>query len=276
MKKLTVTSIAFFNLFAINTAIAYEVATEFSADAVQKAPARAEYKARMYVSKNAVRTDSMINTTPVTEIINTAKHTRVLIVPKEKVYLQQPYQDSRTGSTNDKSAKKPCTGLPDTTCKLLGKEKVNNRQTEKWEFVINRNGQIFRSLHWIDVKRKMPVREFFPDGTVTELILKGTEKMNGRQTEKWSMQTTRADGQQLSSLQWYDPELKISIREEMPGGFVRELRNIKTAKQDKKLFAIPAGYKKVQQLPVYLLPPPPATQMVNPAGPKPANRPMGQ
>jgi len=230
---------------------AYEVAIEFSADAVQTTPGRPEYHARMYVSKNAVRTDSILNNTPVIEIVNSKNKTRSLLVPKEKIYIQQKSNELTTEIKS--SPEKPCEGLPDTTCRLLSKEKVNNRQTEKWEFVVKRNGQDYRSLHWIDVERHMPIREFFPDGTVTELLLKGKEKINGRKTEKWVMEVTRADGHKMLSTQWYDPELKISIREEMQGGFIRELRNIKMGKQGKKIFSIPDGYKKIEQLPGYLM-----------------------
>ena len=33
----------------------------------------------------------------------------------------------------------------------------------------------------------------------------------------------------------------------MPGGYIREIRNIKTGAQAKELFTIPAGYKKMSQ-----------------------------
>lgn len=255
MQSLYFSMVVLVGLLVANLAQAYEVAVEFSADAVQMVPARPEYHARMYVSKHSVRTDSVLNNTPVVEIVNYKKQTRSLLVTKEKVYVQQKSNKPMTAiSSGISRSKKPCTGLPETTCKMLDKEKINNRQTEKWEFVVKRNGQDYRSLHWIDVERKMPVREFFPDGTVTELVLQGKEKMNGRSTEKWIMRVIRADGHKMSSTQWYDPELKISIREEMQGGFIRELRDIKTGKQDKKLFEIPVGYKKVEQLPEYLMP----------------------
>jgi len=261
MTRFGYTAVALFSLIFANVTLAYDVKVEFSADAVQQVPSRPEYHARMYVSKDAVRTDSVLNSIPVIEIVDSKNQTRTLLVPKEKVYMQQKRDKPTAATVTDKPAsKKPCIDLPETTCKMLGKEKVNNRQTEKWEFIVKRNGQDFRSLHWIDVERRMPVREFFPDGTVTELVLNGTEKMNGRKTEKWVMQMTRSDGQQMVSTQWYDPELKISIREEMQGGFIRELRDIKTGKQDRKLFKVPTGYKKVEQLPGYLMPPQPAVR----------------
>lgn len=245
-------------LLLAGISLAFEVAVEFSAKATQTIPTRPQYEAQMYVSKDAVRTDSVINKVPVIEIVDSKARTRSLLVPKEKIYIQQKADKKVTaGFSSTSKSKNPCQGMADTTCKKLGKEKINDRQTEKWEFIVKRNGQSYRSLHWIDVKRRMPIREFFPDGTVTELAYQGKEKMNGRQTEKWIMNMTRTDGHTMQSTQWYDPELKMSIREEMQGGFIRELTDIKTGKQNKKLFNIPAGYKKVEQLPAYLMPQPP-------------------
>ena len=53
----------------------------------------------------------------------------------------------------------------------------------------------------------------------------------------------------MQSIQWYDKQLKMVIREELPGGYVRELRNIKLAKQPKELFSIPAGYQRRDEPP---------------------------
>jgi hypothetical protein len=217
----------------------------------------------MYVSKDAVRTESTINGIAVVEIMNSKQQTRVLLVAKKKIYLQQQRKvDANNATASKQKTENPCAGLPDTTCKKLGNETINNRKTEKWEFTLVRNGQSYRSLHWIDVKHRMPIREFFPDGTVMELTMQGTETIHGRKTEKWAMQMTRTDAEKMTSTQWYDPELKIAIREELQGGFIRELRDIKVGKQDKKLFEIPAGYTRVEKLPPYLMPQQP------PAGPR--------
>ncbi len=240
---------------------AFDVSVEFRAEAIQRVPGRPDYKANMYVSKHAVRTESTLNNTPVIEITNAKAMTRLMLIPGEKIYLMQKANPQQAGWGSGKTDhKQPCKNLPDTTCKMVGKETINNRQTEKWEFLSTRNGQSYRSLHWIDTERRMPIREFLPDGTVTELMMNGKEKTNGRQTEKWTMQITRADGQQMTSYQWYDPELKIAIREEMQGGFVRELTKIKVGKQDAKLFEVPGGYKQVEQLPAYLMPQAPMGQ----------------
>jgi hypothetical protein len=46
----------------------------------------------------------------------------------------------------------------------------------------------------------------------------------------------------MVSHQWYDPEINMNIREEMAGGYTRDIVNIKVGPQPKDLFGIPAGY----------------------------------
>jgi hypothetical protein len=55
----------------------------------------------------------------------------------------------------------------------------------------------------------------------------------------------QSGGEAMESFQWYDPQLKIAIREELPGGAYRELRNIQIGKQSASLFQIPADYRKI-------------------------------
>ena len=57
---------------------------------------------------------------------------------------------------------------------------------------------------------------------------------------------TDAEGKQSTSKQWYDPELRIITREELPGGFYRELKSIAVAPQPPALFSVPADYKRVE------------------------------
>ena len=126
----------------------------------------------------------------------------------------------------------------------MGKDKVNGRDAVKWEMTVKRNGRSFKSLHWLDTKYHMPLREQLHDGTVSTMTMLGKEKINGRNAEKWEFSAARPNGQKIISQQWYDPKLKMVIREALQGGYVRELKNIKVTKQAKKLFKVPSDYKK--------------------------------
>ena len=72
----------------------------------------------------------------------------------------------------------------------------------------------------------------------------GNEPINGRQTEKWEIVDSRGE-QRVRSLLWVDRELGANIREEIPGGFVRELRDIRVGAQPAHVFQVPADYRRV-------------------------------
>jgi hypothetical protein len=229
---------------------ALELDREFSARAIQKMPDRPTLEVQMYVSTDAVRTESVLNGEPIVELVFPKEETHVLLMPQRHAYVKQQAEQVPSALAKlEVEDAKPCTGMPDTQCRMLGIEEISGRKAEKWEFIVNRNGQTQRSLHWIDVERRMPLREFLSDGTATELHFLKMDSVNGRKTEKWKMTINRADGQKASSLQWYDPQLKIAIREELPGGYVRELTDIQIGPQPKRLFVIPDDYQRLQQPP---------------------------
>jgi hypothetical protein len=55
------------------------------------------------------------------------------------------------------------------SCTKLATEKVGNRQADKWELAISRNGKNIKSLVWIDPKLGMPIREEVPGVGAMEL-----------------------------------------------------------------------------------------------------------
>ncbi len=237
---------------ASGTQVAADAALEFSATAIQKAPEKPDYRSQMYIGKDSVRTDSILNNVDVIEIVRTKDNVRLFLVPEHKVYMEVKTNHPDPPAVEVTETTKPCDGLENTSCLLLGLETIFGRSAEKWEFTVLADDQKFRSLHWIDVERRMIVREFLPNGTISELIPQGNETINGRQSEKWLWQVSGAEGPIRTSLQWYDPELKITTREEIEGGYVRELRMIKIEKQPASLFKIPKDFNKVNDLQQYL------------------------
>lgn len=240
--KLIVTSILLlFCSFSVN---ALELNIEFSADAVQISPGRPPLVSKMYVSKSAVRTEMLQNGSRVTDISYFKKGKRILLYPDHKTYMEQtglPIPSAKSG----KSIKSPCDGVPNVKCKKLEKETLNKIKVQKWQVERNVNGKTFKSLHWIDNKRHLAVKDVFSDGGVSELKMLGKDKLNGRNVERWESRYTHPSGQNQLSRQWYDTQLKMVIKEERPGGFLRELKNIKVKKQDRKLFRLPDNYRKL-------------------------------
>ena len=229
--------------FMALTASAFDIKKEFSAEAVQSTPGQPPVIAKMFVSKNAVRTETAIGNNTIIEIVFPKDQRRILLNQHAKTYVDQKLP----AKVNDRLSRKdtsPCHGLANARCKKLGQEKIDGRNSIKWEMTVSRNGQYLKSLHWIDSKRQIPLREQFSGGTVSTMSFVGKEKINGRNTEKWKFYSVRPNGRSIESQQWYDLALKMVIRETLAGGYMRELRNIKVAKQNKALFEIPADYKQ--------------------------------
>jgi len=240
--KITVTSILL--LLVSLSSSAFELNVEFSADAVQVSPGQPPLTSKMYVSKFAVRTEMNQHGNRIVDIAYPKKGKRLLLYPEKKMYLEKTGL-AVSSSWAGKAPKTPCEGIKNIRCKKLGKEKINKLKVDKWQIERTVNGKIFKSLHWIDSKRHFAIKEMFPDGGMLELELIGKETLNGREVEQWVSRYTHPSGRNRLSRQWYDPQLKMVIKEELPGGFLRELTNIKVSKQSNNLFKLPKGYRKL-------------------------------
>lgn len=219
---------------------------QFSAEAVQIVPDRPANTMRMFIGEHAVRTEYMMGDQLVAEIIEPEKKRRILLIPYQGTYMEQVGEKmpriqfgTRPNMTN------PCADMEGVTCHRAGEEVINGRPAVKWVFVSTFQDKTMKSTHWIDKARGLALKEQFPDGTRTELRHIADEMLGKRKTEKWELQVTGKNGKKTTSLQWYDPELQVTIREELPGGYVRELRNIKIGPQPPELFEVPPGYQKV-------------------------------
>lgn len=222
-------------------------ALEFSAEAVQMAPDKQLRTARMYVGHERVRKEYSENGQQVAEIIDWGRGRVILLMPEQKTYMESgTTEQTRILPRRAGEDTNPCLDMPSLQCRYLGQETLSGRRVDKWEMLAQRDGITERSLHWIDPQRQMSLRQILPDGRLTELTLVGQQILNGRQVEHWEQSSSLPDGEVQRVSQWYDPQLQIAIREELPGGYFRELRNIVVAIQPTQLFEVPAGYQRLE------------------------------
>ncbi len=231
-------------LLASSGASAFELGVEFSADAIQVSPGQSPLISRMYVSKSAVRIESNKQGYRVVDIAYPEKGKRLLLYPGQKTYIEQTGL-AVSPSWSGKKSNTPCDGMKNVRCKNMGEEKIDKIKVDKWQVEHTANGKTLRSLHWLDSKRRFAIKEMFPDGGMRELKLIGKDKLSDRSVEKWMSRYSHPSGRSRLSTQWYDPQLKMVIKEELPGGFFRELTNIKVSRQNKNLFKLPKGYRKL-------------------------------
>lgn len=220
---------------------------EFSATAVQQVPQQPERVARMAVAADKVRMEYSDGGQRVVEITDLSAGRALRLWPESRTYVVQQAQPQVLEQLRQsRQPTTPCVGAPQARCTKLGDEVLFGRVVAKWEMVVEHQGRDYRSLYWIDRERFMPLRQLWADGTLTELRPDGQDRLDGRATERWQMVTRRSDGQSMTASQWLDSELQMVIREELPGGYLRELRDIRVAPQDPALFQVPAGYRQVQ------------------------------
>lgn len=222
-------------------------ALEFAAEAVRMTPGQQPRVARIYVGDERVRMEYLNNGQQVVEIIDWGQGYAMLLLPDLKTYMQSDASaDMRRVAPQRGGNADPCQGAAGLQCRHLGQEIVEGRNTDKWEMLAQRDGRTERSLHWFDQERQMPLRQWLSDGTLIEMNLLGRQLLDGREVEHWRQVSVTPEGATSWASQWYDPQLQIAIREELPGGYYRELRDIRIAAQPEQLFEIPAGYRRVE------------------------------
>ncbi len=108
-----------------------------------------------------------------------------------------------------------------------------------------------------DLRKKNPMSDY---GNFKEMIKKnnlkkvGKEKLEGYKCVIYEGQVkVSADQPPVPTKIWYSKKLKTPVKQEMTlgapmGKIVSLMSNIKTGKQDRSLFEIPAGYEKVSSM----------------------------
>ncbi len=246
---------------------------QFSADMERRTADGQTQKGRMYVGDGRTRMETSLSGQETVRISDSKNGKEYLLFPSDKTYLERGTPSGGAAGAAAGAAPPsptaetdPCAGVPGLTCKRVGKEAVNGREAVKWEMTMTDQGRTMTATQWLDVQRPgMPLKQVMPNGQTMELKMVGTETVGGRKTEQWEMTQTLPNQPPATSRQWYDPELKLTVREKFPGGYISELKNIQVGSQPDALFAVPAGYTKK------VLPAPP--QSAAPPGAPPAGVP---
>ena len=87
---------------------------------------------------------------------------------------------------------------------------------------------------------------------------KSMQTLNGRAAEYWAIETTTPGRDPMIGGWWFDPELRVVVREELPGGEVRRLENIIVGAVDPVAFTVPQGWQKRDS--AAITPPKPASE----------------
>jgi hypothetical protein len=143
---------------------------DFSADLVSQVNGQ-ETTARFYASKSRTRSeflrDGVVRSVMIMDLHN---HSGWQLRPQAKVatdmsaFLKSPQnstnKDVLTGAPPDPS--NPCAALRESTCRKLGSEDVNGRQTQKWE-IKDKGGKVMTL--WIDPSLPLAVKTQWNGGS---------------------------------------------------------------------------------------------------------------
>ncbi len=212
----------------------------YSATAVHAFPGQPETTGRIVKSGQNLRMEFTQNGKPVIEILRPAEGVMYVLDPETKSYFE--VRGPAVPVPND-GYTTPC---PDNAaseaCQLVGKDTVSGIDVEKWA-IATQPGSPPMIILW-DSTRRRALRQEFPDGSATAMTFKAMENINGRPTEHWTITATAPNQEPLTGDWWFDPELRLVVRENLPTGETRRLENITVGQVDASAFQVPAGWTR--------------------------------
>lgn len=223
----------------LGTVAARAGGVSFVADASQAHAGGDAQQGRMFVSPAGVRFETGAGERQVVQIVlPKQKLTRVLI-PSEKIYFE--YSGAAPLPMDRPST--PCTSSATFECHKVGDEKIGAAMAEKW--TARPKGAPAAMTIWWAPKRKMVLRQNYPDGRVVQMVLTGMDTYEGRPVERWETSYRLPNGQAQKAVQLFDVKLELAVRETQPNGTTRSLSNIREMAADPAWFAVPDGYSKI-------------------------------
>ena len=150
--KLSLCSVLFLVL-ALVLLHAPAFAEDFSADMVSRSP-QGSMTAKMYVSGNKSRIESAGTIT----ITRLDKKVAWILMPNEKVYMEQPLDPRSAASMQEKVD-------GEVERKEEGKETVNGMMTTKYRVTVASQGRRESMFQWVDEDMNFPVKTAAIDGS---------------------------------------------------------------------------------------------------------------
>lgn len=215
----------------------------FSAQAIQQMPNQAPQTGMIYKSGTAMRMEFEQQGQKVIQIVDPAQGLMRMLFPQQRAYMEQrnpgPPPGKPTQATN------PCGGAQaaGATCQKSGVKKFAGIDAEEW-IISPKDGSGQVRAYW-DPRRRQLVGQVMPDGSMTQDVLVGMETVEGRKVEHWRATAMKPGKEPQTMERWFDPELEVNVREDLPGGVQRAFKNIKIGPIDPAMFQVPQGYRKI-------------------------------
>ena len=213
----------------------------YSATAYQSAPGQPETRGRIEKSGQNLRLEFTSNGKPVVQIMRPGDGLMYILDPQTRTYME--IRGEAVPATATDGYVSPCPDqLPGDRCRMLGHDVVDGIDVERWA-ITTRPGSKPLVILW-DSTRRRALRQDFPDGSATVMRFREMAEIDGRSAEHWSIEVTAPGQPPRYGDWWFDPHLRLVLREDLPGGGSRRLDDIVTGPVDPADFAPPRGWTK--------------------------------
>ncbi len=177
------------------------------------------------------------------QILRPAEGVVYILYPADRSYME--FRGPTTDAAALDGPTSPCPEAdPSAICQQVGVDKVSGIPVEVWTITAQGQSQGVTVL-W-DPTRKRALRQTYPDGSGVSLSFKAMDEINGRPAEYWSIRIDMPGAEAQSGGWWFDPELRVALREVLPGGETRSLEDIKIGPVDPSLFTVPTDWRKLE------------------------------
>ena len=215
----------------------------FSARSVQTTPDQPDRIGTITKSGNFMRLEFEQDGQKVIQILRPTEGLTYILYPDTRTYIEQlgpaqpeEFVDSYTPPCPTEAEQN---GLQ---CSRLGLDVYQSIPVERWHIGAPDNSQMV--IFW-DPTRKRALRQEMSNGTLVQMTFLGEQEIEGRETEHWVTEVSRQDVATMRNEWWYDPELKLILRETLPDNTLRQLENITTGPVDPAQFTVPDGWQRI-------------------------------
>jgi len=132
---------------------AVALAEDFSADIISVTKG-GNFQGKIFISKDRIR---MENPETIT-ITRMDKKTVWILMPKDKMYMEQPFDPASVIGASDKVS-------GEIERKLIGQEIIGGRMSSKYQVVYNQNGRKMSMFQWLVPGLSMPVKTAAADNS---------------------------------------------------------------------------------------------------------------
>jgi hypothetical protein len=131
------------------------LAEDFSADIINTTKGKI-FKGKIFISKDKTRMETPESIT----ITRMDKKLVWILMPKDKKYMEQPFDPGKAVGTQEKVS-------GEIERKLIGKEMIDGKMTNKYQIVYNQNGRKETLFQWFAPGLQMPIKIVANDNSWT-------------------------------------------------------------------------------------------------------------